>query len=362
MKRVSIYIKGGQNSPSYYRIYQYTNALSSEFKFEIHDMLTDKLLKKYTPISRKSLTIKIWVYSIIYWRILFSLFRDCIYQPDTLIITRCIIPTKMPLSFRIMLSFLRRKVKIIWDFDDDIIEGREVSRKTFNYLSNISSKIFCTHNYLYNLIEPYYRDKVEILPTTDGDMYKMAKKEDVRNERLSSLNKCIRMVWVATSVNLYNLKSIAPFLDRAAIEARKMYGRQLELEVICDKPLNHNFLELKLFNTRWTREDAIKGIRNAHIGIMPLVNTTYTKGKGGFKLVQYLSFALPCIGSNVGYNKTIINPEVGFLATSESEWIHAILTLSNVSKWEKYSEQAFTHWNSFFSFEHNLARWKDILK
>jgi glycosyltransferase involved in cell wall biosynthesis len=100
---------------------------------------------------------------------------------------------------------------------------------------------------------------------------------------------------------------------------------------------------------------------NAHIGIMPLADTEFTRGKGGFKLVQYISVGLPCVASNVGFNKLVLNEHCGFLAESEQQWRDAIMQLANPDIWQQFSTAAFKQWNSNFSFDKNLAIWDEAL-
>ena len=95
---------------------------------------------------------------------------------------------------------------------------------------------------------------------------------------------------------------------------------------------------------------------------MPLIENEFTKGKGGFKLVQYMSAGLPCIASNVGFNASVISEDMGYLVSSNTEWIDAIVNLSNVSIWKESSKAAYTKWEEKFSFHGNLDIWKSLLQ
>ena len=170
------------------------------------------------------------------------------------------------------------------------------------------------------------------------------------------------MVWVATRTNLLFLKKIMPALDKAARTLIELDGRKLKLKVICNAPLEGKYENITVENIPWTRDRAIHGMMESHIGIMPLIDCETTRGKGGFKLIQYLSIGLPCIGSDVGYNKTVISSECGSLVKNERDWEDAIMRFSNLSLWQIYSEFAFRHWNENFSFEKNLDTWKQIIK
>lgn len=323
-------------------------------------MISRRIYDKYMPISKQHIYIKGYVWLTIFWRMFIALLKDNIRKPDAIIITRRIVPRFMPRLFSWLINRVSKSVPIIWDYDDEIICSKEVSRKTFNLYARISSVIFCTSEFLKDLVLESYKDKVVLLPTTDGDMYEY-NNPSLKEKRQGTLKDTVKLVWVATSVNLPHILRIAPVLDDAAKRIKKESGRDLQLEVICNDNLVYDFKYLKLINTKWTREDAIKGMLNAHIGIMPLSDNQFTRGKGGFKLVQYLSIGLPCIGSNVGFNAQVISSGSGFLVNTDSEWIDAILKLSNPAEWPIFSEGAFNQWSVNFSFDKNLSKWRYTL-
>ena len=102
----------------------------------------------------------------------------------------------------------------------------------------------------------------------------------------------------------------------------------------------------------------------SHIGIMPLKDNTATRGKCGFKLIQYLAAALPVIGSNVGMNKLIISEDVGFSINPQEkdEWGKAILAITKTETvWQDYSRAALERWKKSYNSETNLDLWKRIL-
>lgn len=364
MKKVSVYVKGDRNSTAYYRIYQYLDKIEG-ISCEYHTMMSSEMQHKYMPVSKRPIFIKIWVYIHIYFRMLASLVRDFFCLPDVLVVHRRIISRYMPFSFRVLLlGIVKRGVPLIWDFDDHIINNGEVSKATFNLYAKYAEHIIVTHDYLKSLVPEMYQCKVRILPTTDGDMYRLFQAGDINNNRVETLKLGrINMVWVATSVNLKYLEGIVGELDRAAYQLKELHDKILCLKVICDAPLDAKCNYLQVENIKWTRDAAIRGMSESHIGIMPLENTVFTRGKGGFKLVQYLSIGLPCIGSDVGFNHNVISSNCGFLIDIEhpEEWRDAILQLCEVKVWEKYSEEAFKQWLSYFSYEKNLVFWSNLL-
>lgn len=79
----------------------------------------------------------------------------------------------------------------------------------------------------------------------------------------------------------------------------------------------------------WTEEGEIGLIQTMDIGIMPLPDQPWARGKCGYKLIQYMACGLPVIASPVGVNSDIVeHGENGFLASTPQEWAEAIATLA----------------------------------
>ena len=156
------------------------------------------------------------------------------------------------------------------------------------------------------------------------------------------------------------LKDIIPILDSTANNLRDK-NITLKLSVICDLALQHNCKYLTIDNIKWTRDKAIEAMKNGQIGLMPLADTPFTQGKGGFKLVQYMSIRLPCIGSNVGFNAYVLSDGAGILVNDVLDWRDAIITLSDKEIWKQYSQNAYNSWMNNFSYIENLLHWKKIL-
>lgn len=77
----------------------------------------------------------------------------------------------------------------------------------------------------------------------------------------------------------------------------------------------------------WQADKEIELIMGFDVGIMPLPNDEWAKGKCGFKLIQYMACGVPVLASRVGANVDIVSKECGFLADSHSEWAAALRAL-----------------------------------
>lgn len=117
-------------------------------------------------------------------------------------------------------------------------------------------------------------------------------------------------------------------------------------------------------NIRWTRERATEEALDSHIGIMPIDDSKMSKGKGGFKLIQYLSVALPVAGSAVGINNSIVTEDVGKkISGLESEqWRDGLLDLAaDKEQWCRMSENAMARWHKCYDYTYNFEFWDHLV-
>lgn len=84
----------------------------------------------------------------------------------------------------------------------------------------------------------------------------------------------------------------------------------------------------------WSEDCESDLINEMTIGIMPLEDGKWEKGKCGYKLIQYMASGLPVIGSNVGVNQSIINSSnSGFVVNNDEEWLYAFNKLLSDKKY-----------------------------
>jgi glycosyltransferase involved in cell wall biosynthesis len=79
---------------------------------------------------------------------------------------------------------------------------------------------------------------------------------------------------------------------------------------------------------RWNKETEIEDLLSFNVGIMPLPDDVWTKGKCGFKALQYLSLGIPAVVSDVGVNSRIVEDNVnGCICRTPDDWYNALSRL-----------------------------------
>lgn len=77
----------------------------------------------------------------------------------------------------------------------------------------------------------------------------------------------------------------------------------------------------------WDEQTELELINSFDVGVMPLLDDTFTRGKCAFKLIQYMACALPVVASPVGANVDVVTAGVGLLASTSKEWADALRLL-----------------------------------
>jgi glycosyltransferase involved in cell wall biosynthesis len=78
----------------------------------------------------------------------------------------------------------------------------------------------------------------------------------------------------------------------------------------------------------WSEDTEVQSIQQIDIGIMPLQDSHWERGKCGYKLIQYMACGLPVVASPVGVNTEIVEHGVnGFLASDNARWLESLTAL-----------------------------------
>jgi glycosyltransferase involved in cell wall biosynthesis len=122
------------------------------------------------------------------------------------------------------------------------------------------------------------------------------------------------IAWIGSPENLVYLEMIRPALAR--LSARYP---TLKLRVICSR--FPEWSEVNIERIAWSTASEAESLAAAHIGVMPLTDDEWTRGKCAFKLLQYMAAALPCVASPVGANtEAVVEGVSGFHARTTEQW------------------------------------------
>lgn len=134
--------------------------------------------------------------------------------------------------------------------------------------------------------------------------------------------------WSGTSANFDYLLTIEPALKHLLQTEPTLHFR-----VVADMPPKLTALPPHQYEfIRWTPETETIAIQGMDIGIMPLADTIFARGKCSYKMLLYMACALPVVVSPVGMNREVLALDtVGYSATSLDEWIDGLRKLAQDS-------------------------------
>lgn len=214
----------------------------------------------------------------------------------------------------------RRARRVVYDFDDAIYYGkpdrigddpdRSPRRvRKFRATCALADLVTAGNETLAAAARGAAR-RVEVIPTgIDLGPYAAAS---------SGSPSGVRIAWIGLPGNL-------PYLAIAEAALARVAERHpdLRLAVVSERAPAAFGAPVEL--VRWSSETEAAALAACDVGIMPLEDDDWTRGKGGFKLLQYMAAGLPTVASPVGVNREItVDGETGFFASTAEEWEHAL--------------------------------------
>lgn len=120
--------------------------------------------------------------------------------------------------------------------------------------------------------------------------------------------------------------STAQYLDQV-VQPLAQLGKEahVRLVVIGGQPPRVPGVEVQALP--WSADNEIDLINTFDIGIMPIPDDAWSRGKCAFKLIQYMACAVPVVGSAVGANRTVVTSDCGYLASTPDEWLNSLREL-----------------------------------
>jgi glycosyltransferase involved in cell wall biosynthesis len=258
---------------------------------------------------------------------------------------------------------IAKKTSLIFDFDDSIwMQNVSDANKRLAFLKDadktekiikVAALVFAGNQHLADY-SAQFNKQVKIIPTTiDTDAYTSAGKEKKEG--------AICIGWSGSFSTIQHFAIAIPVLKRI----KEKFGTRVSFKIIGDK--NYYCTELETKGDAWVAATEIEDLLQIDIGIMPLPDDEWAKGKCGLKGLQYMALEIPTLMSPVGVNTEIIQNGInGYLPDAEDEWVDILSKLidskelrerigkaSRQTVLDKYSVEAWKQ--KYLDFFNNLT-------
>lgn len=222
--------------------------------------------------------------------------------------------------FEIMFS---KKSKLIYDFDDALwLLNVSEANKKLAFLKNpdkIKEIISASHlvvagnQYLAEYAKQF-NNKTIIIPTCiDHNIYKR------KDEYSEKENGRVCIGWSGSETTIEHFKLLEPVLKKL----KERYGDKVYFKVIGTPNYSNEELEIK--SIAWDAKTEIAELQEFDIGVMPLPEDKWAKGKCGLKALVYMSMGIPSVVQNVGVNSSLFENETcGYHINSNEEWFEKL--------------------------------------
>lgn len=312
----------GEAPSQRFRYEQYLNILKQQgYQYHISsflDMAAWQILYKPGRVPNKLLKIIAGFFTRI-----IDLFRIINY--DFVFIHREAAPIGPPIFEWIIAKVIRKK--IIYDFDDAIwLPNTSANNKIaagIKWHGKVASicrwayKVSCGNDYLADYAKKF-NSNVIINPTSIDTV-------NLHNRIKDQHTGTINIGWTGTHSTIQYLKDIIPIL--ADLEKTK----QFTFTVISNSPPQFALKSLKYIP--WNKATEIDDLLQFNIGVMPLQDDQWAKGKCGFKALQYMSLGIPAVVSPVGVNTKIVDDGInGMICSNANDWKRVLDTLISNSE------------------------------
>jgi len=291
----------------------------NKFEIEFHPLINDRLFEARI-LNEKKFSIMLFI-SIIK-RILLILFQ----KKRLIVIQYELLPYFPPF----LESYLNlRKIPYIIDIDDAIFHNYDKSenffvkllfKKKFNKIFSNAKLVFAGNEYLLKKSKKLGAKKVHLFPTLVNlkKNFTIEKNQKKKNE--------FNIVWIGSPSTTKYIDDIKHIIEKISNEHDIKFTIIGSKNSLIRPSKNIKFLD-------WNLKSEDKWISRCDIGIMPLRNSFWEKGKCGYKLLKYMKNELPILASPVGVNKIILDHGVnGYFINKISEWEKYILKIKNDKK------------------------------
>lgn len=295
----------------------------------------------------------LWIVLKSYIRRFFLLFTVGKY--DKIIIEKELFPY-LPAWGEVILRIFN--VDYIVDYDDAIFHNYDQSRHwlvrkllgdKIGVVMKKSVLVIVGNKYLAKYAQKHGAKRIEIIPTViDLERYPIKK--------VTNANRLV-VGWIGTKSTFEkHLLPCQHWMKKIQHDFPNIEFRIVGITEEMDLGENVRYIP-------WTEETEVSEILKMDVGIMPLQDSPWEKGKCAYKLIQYAACGIPGIASDVGMNKEITIPEkTGYLASTDEDWIKHLLDLkNNPSKRQEMGENARKLVEENYCLQVTAKKWLNIL-
>jgi len=240
---------------------------------------------------------------------------------DFIFIHRETTPIGPPIFEWILAKVLRKR--IIYDFDDAIWLTDRVQESPLLKILKWRQKIkgICRWSYRVSCGNEYLRSfALQYNPNARYNPSTIACKSKHNPALYESkiISDQVVIGWTGSHSTLKYLHALEPVLQKI-----ENLFTHISFLIIADQPASLHLDRVTFI--KWNPETEIEDLLKLDIGIMPLPDDEWAKGKCGFKALQYMALEIPAVVSPVGVNNTIIKNGIeGFLCQTNEEWLSAL--------------------------------------
>jgi glycosyltransferase involved in cell wall biosynthesis len=215
---------------------------------------------------------------------------------------------KLPLPLFFQRLLRRANPRIAFDFDDAVFNTSDRTRKArFDGILARAGLVTVENTYTAEYAARFGGDVLSITGPIDCERYRPRENPGERAGK-------VVIGWIGSSSTTPYLAGIA-----SALADISSANPEVELEFIGASVIEE--LSGACTYKKWSLQTEAGDIRNFDIGLMPLPDDEWTRGKGGYKILQYMAAGIPSVASPVGINSELVRDgETGFLASSPQEW------------------------------------------
>lgn len=215
-----------------------------------------------------------------------------------------------------------RSCRMVVDYDDALFHQydahpslwvRRLLGRKITTVIRLAHTVVAGNAYLADYARRAGAQRVVVLPTVI-DLERYPVKDRASHSRVFTIG------WIGSPSTARYLQDIAPALAQVCADGRA------RVRLVGSGPID--LLGVPVDVIPWAEETEVDEIHRFDVGIMPLPDEPWARGKCGFKLIQYMACGLPVVASPVGVNSEIVTEGVnGHLATSTQQWVQALRQL-----------------------------------